>query len=279
MGGPRNNALQASGRTQAATNSNNSHQQSVAPALKERSEYGIRLFVRSAALPASLREGRGDCRGGGGLMRRLASCFVGGALGSARRGGGGGGDRMSSSRLSEVWLGFGRKELDSALMRRCVECASAVLLNQDQPLDRPSHRPLDSDYHHHSLLYGPASTSSAGVGGGGGGGGGEAFPTSDGAFLGGDGNSSRGGLLEEGGGGGGGGVVGSSSSSSSSVLLTARAGRSSSNDGRCVVCLEARARVVFFPCRHMKVCRNCSSECTTCPVCRGPIKERHDLFC
>ena len=50
-------------------------------------------------------------------------------------------------------------------------------------------------------------------------------------------------------------------------------------DGRCVVCLEARARVVFFPCRHMKVCRVCSRECESCPVCRGPIEERHDLFC
>lgn len=49
-------------------------------------------------------------------------------------------------------------------------------------------------------------------------------------------------------------------------------------DGRCVVCLQARARVAFFPCRHMKVCKVCADECDTCPICRAEIKERHVIY-
>ena len=64
--------------------------------LRERSEFGMRLFVRSAALPPFFVRGR-----------------------------------QSMGRLTEVWMAFGRRGPDAAIMRRCVESASAVLLNVD----------------------------------------------------------------------------------------------------------------------------------------------------
>ena len=56
-------------------------------------------------------------------------------------------------------------------------------------------------------------------------------------------------------------------------------GSSGGGEGRCIVCLTARARVVFFPCKHLKVCRVCADECASCPLCRSPIDERHVVFC
>ena len=56
------------------------------------------------------------------------------------------------------------------------------------------------------------------------------------------------------------------------------ASESCAMDGRCVVCLQARARVAFFPCRHMKVCKVCADECDTCPICRAKIKDKHVIY-
>mmetsp|Transcript_1031 Transcript_1031/g.3353 ORF Transcript_1031/g.3353 Transcript_1031/m.3353 type:complete len:515 (-) Transcript_1031:131-1675(-) len=49
-------------------------------------------------------------------------------------------------------------------------------------------------------------------------------------------------------------------------------------NGRCIICLGSRARVVFFPCKHLCVCRQCAEECEICPICRSPIHDRHAVY-
>lgn len=253
--------------------------------LRERSEYGIRLFIRTAALPAT-------------ALQKKSATFPQSNASTIDA-------SSSSTRLTELWLGFGRRSTDAALLRRCVECASAVLLNQDGAV----HTYGDN------LFFVPSPVIDA-----------SQTYLDDNAAGSGSWNSSNSDDCSNS-------ICTSDAISninksfSTSNALTARAVRTNSmqsshnlsetssdnfnkfcsdvgginhfknrnnqrqlasmrpsgfvtnGDGRCVVCLEARARVVFFPCRHMKVCRICSRECESCPVCRAPIEERHDLFC
>ena len=39
-------------------------------------------------------------------------------------------------------------------------------------------------------------------------------------------------------------------------------------DRRCVVCIDALAEMVFFPCTHIKTCYTCSLALASCPWCR-----------
>jgi hypothetical protein len=51
----------------------------------------------------------------------------------------------------------------------------------------------------------------------------------------------------------------------------------------CTICMDALADVMFFPCRHSGVCKQCAehirSEQRTCPFCRSPIQHLADANC
>lgn len=46
----------------------------------------------------------------------------------------------------------------------------------------------------------------------------------------------------------------------------------------CAVCYSERPSVLFLPCRHMKLCKTCSGNVSSCPICRQYIRERIGLF-
>ena len=48
----------------------------------------------------------------------------------------------------------------------------------------------------------------------------------------------------------------------------------------CVVCQTDAKTVLLMPCRHMCLCKECSSrsEMTKCPLCRVAITEKIDVF-
>eukprot|EP01135_Chromosphaera_perkinsii_P000038 Nk52_evm17s16 gene=Nk52_evmTU17s16 len=50
------------------------------------------------------------------------------------------------------------------------------------------------------------------------------------------------------------------------------------NSGMCCICLSKKARVVFFPCRHMSTCVRCSPELEECPICRASIAEKLPVY-
>ena len=47
---------------------------------------------------------------------------------------------------------------------------------------------------------------------------------------------------------------------------------------RCKVCLNADVGVVFLPCGHLVVCKNCAPNLRSCPVCRRRINETIKVF-
>jgi hypothetical protein len=52
-------------------------------------------------------------------------------------------------------------------------------------------------------------------------------------------------------------------------------------DDSCVICLDRKKAVVFLPCRHMCVCRECSDPAKLqfkCPTCRGKIADKIEVF-
>jgi len=55
------------------------------------------------------------------------------------------------------------------------------------------------------------------------------------------------------------------------------------NDLICIICLDARKEVVFFPCGHVATCRNCflqvvSREAPSCPVCRQGVHSHFFVY-
>lgn len=46
------------------------------------------------------------------------------------------------------------------------------------------------------------------------------------------------------------------------------------NEETCVICLDAKSRVLFSPCRHFIVCVLCSTALQSCPLCRSDLLER-----
>ena len=49
---------------------------------------------------------------------------------------------------------------------------------------------------------------------------------------------------------------------------------------RCVVCLEASARLAFVPCGHLASCEACAAKLRplSCPVCRGRSESRPEIW-
>ena len=48
----------------------------------------------------------------------------------------------------------------------------------------------------------------------------------------------------------------------------------------CVICTVEHKSVLLMPCRHLCLCKICSKreEVTHCPLCRGEIEDRIDVF-
>ena len=51
---------------------------------------------------------------------------------------------------------------------------------------------------------------------------------------------------------------------------------------KCVSCMESDLQVCFMPCSHLCVCSGCAEEIMSqggsCPICRGPVRERLTVF-
>jgi len=54
----------------------------------------------------------------------------------------------------------------------------------------------------------------------------------------------------------------------------------SSDDKRCVYCLEEKATIAIIPCGHLCLCTTCSSKnpFKQCPMCRGDIINTIKIF-
>lgn len=48
------------------------------------------------------------------------------------------------------------------------------------------------------------------------------------------------------------------------------------NEALCELCLEQRATVMFQPCQHKLVCRDCSIKMKKCIECKTPISAKYD---
>lgn len=46
----------------------------------------------------------------------------------------------------------------------------------------------------------------------------------------------------------------------------------------CRICMEADVCAVFFPCRHVVCCNNCSRLCDSCPICRSPVQASQKIY-
>ena len=46
----------------------------------------------------------------------------------------------------------------------------------------------------------------------------------------------------------------------------------------CKICLTNPCDVIFEPCKHMCCCKSCALEVQQCPMCRGEIAGRTDVF-
>lgn len=46
----------------------------------------------------------------------------------------------------------------------------------------------------------------------------------------------------------------------------------------CSICYEYKKTILFLPCNHCMVCRDCSSQLDTCPYCRKPIERKKNIF-
>lgn len=55
----------------------------------------------------------------------------------------------------------------------------------------------------------------------------------------------------------------------------------STGGGLCIICCDAPARIVNFPCRHCCMCAECAARCAEvsarCPVCRAVVSETIEL--
>eukprot|EP00953_Heterococcus_sp_UTEX-ZZ885_P000023 49-Heterococcus_DN1.PRE.1 len=43
-------------------------------------------------------------------------------------------------------------------------------------------------------------------------------------------------------------------------------------------CLDEEVSVLLQPCRHLVLCGTCAPGVQICPVCRGPITQRDDVY-
>jgi ATP-dependent DNA helicase PIF1 len=53
---------------------------------------------------------------------------------------------------------------------------------------------------------------------------------------------------------------------------------SQSDDKLCVICIDNAKDIVFIPCGHVSVCKNCSDGLKICPLCRSDITTTNKIF-
>lgn len=46
----------------------------------------------------------------------------------------------------------------------------------------------------------------------------------------------------------------------------------------CKICVDGEVDVLFLPCKHLVVCKNCSEKLDECPICRSYIDEKVNVF-
>ena len=51
-----------------------------------------------------------------------------------------------------------------------------------------------------------------------------------------------------------------------------------SDDKLCVICIDNAKDIVFIPCGHVSVCKNCSDGLKICPLCRSDITTTNKIF-
>jgi ankyrin repeat protein len=72
--------------------------------------------------------------------------------------------------------------------------------------------------------------------------------------------------------------------SEAAVAAPSRAVNVERKDSVCIICMDAAADVVLFPCRHMCLCKSCHSDQAkgdnmgTCPICRALIRNAVHIF-
>jgi hypothetical protein len=63
-----------------------------------------------------------------------------------------------------------------------------------------------------------------------------------------------------------------------SALISEAMSKSGDEQKMCVVCLDLEKTVLLLPCRHVCVCKVCSRQIDNCPVCRGYIEDKINVF-
>lgn len=63
-----------------------------------------------------------------------------------------------------------------------------------------------------------------------------------------------------------------------SSLIADAMNKTSDEQKMCVVCIDEEKSVLLLPCRHVCVCKVCSRQLDTCPVCRAHIDDKINVF-
>ena len=63
-----------------------------------------------------------------------------------------------------------------------------------------------------------------------------------------------------------------------SCLIANALNKTSDEQKMCVVCLDQEKSVLLLPCRHVCVCKVCSRQVDSCPVCRAQIVDKINVF-
>ena len=63
-----------------------------------------------------------------------------------------------------------------------------------------------------------------------------------------------------------------------SGLIADALNKTSDEQKMCVVCIDQDKSVLLLPCRHVCVCKLCSRQLDTCPVCRTHIDDKINVF-
>lgn len=52
----------------------------------------------------------------------------------------------------------------------------------------------------------------------------------------------------------------------------------SHKDGTCIVCMDAENDILFLGCSHLVCCSSCSTQISTCPICRKTIDQKIKVY-
>lgn len=54
--------------------------------------------------------------------------------------------------------------------------------------------------------------------------------------------------------------------------------KSYSDRNKCQICLERHKKIIFIPCFHYGVCKQCSENLTKCPFCNLEILSKNKVY-